>query len=403
LPFYASLVLSFVRSSSDPTALLLWGAGGIFVGIALFIHGFRLLQRRRLVIDTPVSKIRSAALGLVEISGQAVGPYMMIAPITTRPCYYYRTIVWEWRHRGKNSEWVQVAAECMHLPFFVDDNTGRMMVDPRGADLDLHCDFRDEFHTSVFSTRDTVLPTVSNFLARHGVATHNKIKVEEFCIKPKNALFILGTIAENPGLSLSQQPLADLSSSSTHSFSVSSNGGSLSLRADLGASIDTRNGIAENRNAESFAQRLSGSTGGQVPMRREIIRLTPDAAADPTSTSQQQKVAAALAKAGISNPAMWTDMSGARTPAQVGVNAASSVVHGSGSGAVATAETPDGFDARPPVVLGKGENNKTFLISWRSQREVARTLAWKCTLMIWGGPVLAVLGLYLLLSVEHWL
>ena len=60
----------------------------------------------------------------------------------------------------------------------------------------------------------------------------------------------------------------------------------------------------------------------------------------------------------------------------------------------------NGFDLHPPVVLMKGENNKTFLISWRSQKEVARSLGWKCTLMIWGGPVLALLSLYLFLSLE---
>jgi hypothetical protein len=59
------------------------------------------------------------------------------------------------------------------------------------------------------------------------------------------------------------------------------------------------------------------------------------------------------------------------------------------------------LDPRPPVVLMKGINNKTFLISWRSQQEVARSLGWKCTLMIWGGPVLALLSLYIFLGAEH--
>ena len=61
----------------------------------------------------------------------------------------------------------------------------------------------------------------------------------------------------------------------------------------------------------------------------------------------------------------------------------------------------NGFDPHLPVVLMKGENNKTFLISWRSQKEVARSLGWKCTLMIWGGPILALLSLYLFLSLEQ--
>ena len=49
----------------------------------------------------------------------------------------------------------------------------------------------------------------------------------------------------------------------------------------------------------------------------------------------------------------------------------------------------------------KGINDKTFLISWRSQREVARSLGWKCTLMIWGGPVLALLSLYFFLGIKN--
>ena len=59
------------------------------------------------------------------------------------------------------------------------------------------------------------------------------------------------------------------------------------------------------------------------------------------------------------------------------------------------------FDPHPPVVLMKGTNNKTFLISWRSQQEVARSLGWKCALMIWGGPVLALLSLYFFLGIER--
>jgi hypothetical protein len=49
----------------------------------------------------------------------------------------------------------------------------------------------------------------------------------------------------------------------------------------------------------------------------------------------------------------------------------------------------------------KGKNNPTFLISWRSQREIARSLGWKCALQIWGGPALALLCLYGLLTLTH--
>lgn len=384
------MILALLRQRSDPVTLFLFCAFGFGLGIMLFIRGFRLLQRRHLILDTPSSKIRSASMGLVEINGLAIGPYAMIAPITARPCYYYRTLVWEYKQQGKNKEWVKIAGECMHVPFYVDDNTGRMLVDPRGADLELHRDFQQEFNGSFFSSRDDAPANVIQFMARHGIATSNKIKVEEFCIKPKNSLFVLGTLAENPGVAVNPQAVQDhevLSKTATFS------GGSFSLSFSLGGS---------NSEEEAFARRFASAP--MVP-RPQVIHLSqgsgPTQAADMT---QQQKVAAALVKAGISNPAAWSaagvtalDVSG------VQVEDASSMGPSAQSGVSNTesATGTNGFDPHPPVVLMKGANNKTFLISWRSQREVAQTLAWQCTLMIWGGPLIAMLCLYLFLNAER--
>ena len=373
----------FILRSSDPTALLLWCGIGFCAGIGLFFYGFQLLQRRRLILDTPFSKIRSASMGMVEISGLAVGPYTMVAPITARQCYYYRTLVWEYKQSGKNKQWVKVAGECMHVPFFVDDNTGRVLVDPRGADLDLHCDFEEQFCDSFFTTKDPVPSNVRSFLGRHGIVTNNKIKVQEFCIKPKNSLFILGTLNENLGLEVSPQPVQDNEASSLSIGSIS-----LSLRrrdGDRNINFATNGLATQSHNPSTQYIRLSSENGR----------------AQSWEMSQQQKIAAALLKAGISNPAAWATAgmpaAGPTTPAvQVLADPATTVSSDE-------AAKSNAFDPHPPVVLMKGTNNKTFLISWRSQKEVARSLGWKCTLMIWGGPALALLCLYLsgLLGIEH--
>ena len=346
----ASLILALVRRNDNPTGLLIWCGIGFCVGIGLFFHGFRLLQRRRLILDTPFSKIRSASMGMVEISGQAVGPFTMVAPITERPCYYYRTLVWEYKQRGKNKEWVKVAGECFHVPFFVDDNSGRMLVDPRGADLDLHRDFQQEFCDGFFTMKEPAPSNVREFLARHGIVTNNKIKVEEFCIKPKNAWFILGTLAENPTFALRPEPIED----SGASF--------VTRRLPLGTSIT----IAVN-GREKFA------AGGP--------RLT-------GMFSEQQ--------VGMSKPGTWS-VAGASQGTAVAI-APDSSTHQINS--VTTANLDD-FDAHPPVLLKQGENNKLFMISWRSQREVANSLGWKSSLMIWGGAALALLTLYIFLAVNH--
>lgn len=359
---------------------------GFCAGIGLFFYGFRLLQRRRLILDTPFSKIRSAAMGMVEINGLAAGPYTMIAPITARPCYYYRTQVWEWKQSGKNKTWVRVAGECMHVPFYVDDNTGHMLIDPRGADLDLHRDFEQEFSDSFFTTKDPAPDNVRTFLARHGVSTFNKLKVEESCIKPKNSLFILGTLAENPGIEVTAMPVRD--EAPAHTFSP------------LGISLQV-----SFRNRDSEFE--TGSPMNQVLTHRnapepQVIRISGSSASDSASMTQQQKVAAALLKAGISNPAAWDAAGLAGSATDVQVNSGPiAVSDGNNNGSNQTSSSSNssnGFDLRPPVVLGRGTNGKPFLISWRSQQEVARTLGWKCMLMIWGGPVLSLICLYFFLT-----
>jgi len=58
------------------------------------------------------------------------------------------------------------------------------------------------------------------------------------------------------------------------------------------------------------------------------------------------------------------------------------------------------FDCSPPLVLKKGEIDRIFLISRRSQHEVARGLTWKCGLLICGGSTLALISLYFFLLVK---
>ena len=52
----------FLRSDNLWICAALGACGGLY----LFYRGFRILQRKRLIVNTPTSKIRSAALGLVE-------------------------------------------------------------------------------------------------------------------------------------------------------------------------------------------------------------------------------------------------------------------------------------------------------------------------------------------------
>lgn len=383
----ATFAIALARRHDSPVGLLIWCLIGFCVGIGLFAYGFRLLQRRRLILDTPFSKIRSASMGMVEVSGQAVGPYTLTAPITARPCYYCRTLVWEYKQRGKSKEWVKVAADGFHVPFFVDDNTGRVLVDPRGAELDLHRDFQQEFCDGFFTMKEPAPPNVREFLARHGIVTNNRIKVEEFCIKPKNALFILGTLGENPGVRLSPEAIQDSEPIKTF----------VSKRLPIGSAITISVNGREKFHAEGA--RVVSMFGEQQPTQGFSLGMV--ATKTPVNVkaldaNQQKIVADALVKAGISKPAAWSAAGITQGTAVALANSASGSIP-----KVATTGNVNDFDSNPPVALKQGDNNKLFMISWRSQREVARSLGWKSTVMIWGGAALVLFALYIFLGINN--
>ena len=356
-------------------------AGGLY----FFFQGFRLLARKRVLLNTPTSRIRSAALGLVEVSGQATGPHTMSAPITGKQCFLYRTVAWQLR-AGKKQEWEKVADETLHLPFFVDDSTGKLLIEPLGADLDLQRDFREEYDASFFvssflSNEATIPPRVSVFLARYGITPGRRVRIEEHAIKPNDALFVAGTLAENPGIQLRPfaphfEPLANAAN----------------------ASGSSTKGIRNNPldlNGDSFPK--------PVPAPQIIQLSSGDVPSSTQDMSQQAKIAAALTRAGITRPEAWSAAGVPYQSVAVAANEelASTAAHASTSSNSEHLSGPQSasvdFDPNPPVVLMKGANDPTFVISFRSQKEFVTALGWKSAAMIWLGSAVTLLGIYMLM------
>lgn len=359
---------------------------GICAGLYLFYRGFRLLAQRRLIENTPASKIRSASVGLVELSGLAEGPRTVQSPITSLNCYFYRSLVWEWIQSGKSGHWEKVVDEQLHVPFYLNDNTGRILIEPEGAELDIHRDFHEEYNNSIFGGND-LSSNVGAFLVRHGVSTSRKLKIEEYCIKPKNALFVLGTLATNPGLRIAT--------------STGSDSASMAPNATLLKTTESATAGSSSPMAHSMLVR-NEDTGTQ-----EVIRLSGNPKPATTAgMTQQGKIAAAMMKAGITNPVAW-EVAGVPYPdgriAETQPPLNSNSTSNSEKSASIEKEDSNGFDAEPATVLMKGEHNAAFFISWRSQREVVRSLGWKSTLMIWGGPVLTLGSLYGLARFLGWI
>jgi hypothetical protein len=374
--------------SLDGGRIEIYTAIGAVLGVFLFYRGFRMLQYKRLIQNTPFSKIRSASMGLVEVSGMATGPQTIPAGITGEPCFYYRATAWEMRESGNRREWKQVADESLYVPFFVGDPTGKMLVDAQGADLDVHRTFKDQFNTSLFGGRDMVPASVTKYLLRNGIGASGELRLEEHCIQPGYPLFILGTLGENPDRS--HRPPAP------HVAVASS---SIRSRASMSFSLGNR----LFQSVTGMAGLPFGASTAQNPVSNALPVLA--SAAAESVTPVRPATPAAGKWSSVSMDEVHPPGRTASTPAPP----EASILQVPLATATALADAPttqmppvtqrteeSAFDAS--VVIGKGTRNDPFTISSQSQREVVQSLGWKSALCIWGGPVLTLVCLYILLG-----
>ena len=122
-------------SASDEFMLL--GFVLLLISAACFFGAFYFFKRKRVIEDTPTSKIRSAAQGYVEIMGHAdimEGP-PIIGPLTGKYCAWYNFRIDERRGRGNKAQWTSVNKGRSEELFLIIDETGRCIIDPEGASI----------------------------------------------------------------------------------------------------------------------------------------------------------------------------------------------------------------------------------------------------------------------------
>ena len=117
--------------------VLFWSLIGFFAGVYLFFSGFRKFWVKRLIQNIPTSKIRSIAMGLVEINGIAESRTPLSGPYTKASCVFYHLLEERLVRTDKTTYWVKELEVKTDIPFFVKDETGSVMIDPIGAEMDL--------------------------------------------------------------------------------------------------------------------------------------------------------------------------------------------------------------------------------------------------------------------------
>jgi len=195
--------------------ILLYSSLGAMLGIGLFFSGFRQLRLRRLIENIPTSKIRSLAMGLVEVFGEVIPAKNNIqkSPFSNKDCVFCYYTIEEYRHSGRHSQWVTIKQEKIMSDFFLKDDTGLVLVDPNGANIDIPIDY--EYSSSYGKDPPTSIKQFlkSNNLSFEGFLRANKtMRYREYLIEPGDRLYIMGTAGDNPFVkeATSKENVADI-------------------------------------------------------------------------------------------------------------------------------------------------------------------------------------------------
>lgn len=192
-------------SGSAESKIFFLSVMGFFGGLYYFAKGLSWLKQKRLIENTPTSKIRSLAMGLVEIYGGVVPAEgkLLKSPFSVKDCVYCKYTIEEYRRSGKSSHWVTVKSDVEMAPFYLKDDTGSVMIDPKGVKPEIPMDF--EFNSGwgkdpPESVKQFLKNNKMNF--EDFLGFNKTMRYREYIIEPQNKLYVMGTAGNNPFVDL---------------------------------------------------------------------------------------------------------------------------------------------------------------------------------------------------------
>ncbi|GAB4288605.1 MAG: hypothetical protein Kow0090_00900 [Myxococcota bacterium] len=165
LPLGVSFLVSVFIAAYYPSILSI-SVAALLLGLFSFLHSLVLIKRKRLIENAPTSKVRSMAMGFCELSGRAKPIYDLRSPFSLLQCVYYKITVRRQKSGagmkevsplGSNyaaqlegMQWIYNLLKgrshrtpiSTAVPFYLEDDTGRVQVFPKGAIFNVSTKFR---------------------------------------------------------------------------------------------------------------------------------------------------------------------------------------------------------------------------------------------------------------------
>lgn len=157
---FCQIPLRFHLQSPEPKQFVsvarrrVLAAMAFLAGIYWFFQGFGLFRKYRVIADTPLMPIRGVAMGRVQIRGKAVGEKTLLSPVSNQPCFLYKVDIERWTQgRSGSGRWSRYLTDKASVGFYLEDQTGNVMIAPQSAELDL-----EETYQCEINRRDVLPP-----------------------------------------------------------------------------------------------------------------------------------------------------------------------------------------------------------------------------------------------------
>ncbi len=178
-------------------------AGLVIAGGAALARGLRALRRRERLRSLLPSRIRSMALGAVQLSGKVVPCFPLMAPYARVRCGWYRL---ELRSREEGDSngacWTRSSERSGSgdMPFWLEDSTAKVLVQPAGAEVNVEphrtsVDQRTEAVEWILAEGQTVF--VRGFAQRRSTDTSPAPPVPGRSVPDRDEVFV-GSTPDDP-------------------------------------------------------------------------------------------------------------------------------------------------------------------------------------------------------------
>ncbi len=373
----------------DDGKLYFYSALGFGAGIWIFLKGFREFRKYRVIADTPEIPIRSMPMGLVEIHGQAAqAADLLTSPVTHTPCCLFKVDIEHWKRNEKSSggHWVHSRTDIQGTPFYMQDASGKVLVEPKDAELDLPQNARCEAGPG--SGRSGLAGAASDKELLQYVSQANVHAVTNVFAR---GIQFLGPRSD-PAHEQTRLKLLDL-------FSTTPGGAQFQQRMTALMAPRLRQHLQEmgpQSDPQKEQARLAALGAFEHPQGSPEFIAGMQRAASFAPLDEQKHFLAAAGALDASDSAVRMVFSAASGRYRLTEYC---IVPGQAYDITGTcAENPNPRDEHDRNMILKGQNEPTFLISSRSEREVERTVRNKSLKMIFGGAALSLVCLAIILG-----